>query len=129
MMNWKDSTKYIFQTGDHNGTHRASDSLHNQGQHLQPALIKHMKINGLSDDFLNVHGDIIMFSRITNVSSTIIDYILEWSYLAELFRQIICTVAEQFRQIICTVAEQFRHGANYLTEPQNCPKIPVVLGS
>ena len=41
----------------------------------------------------------------------------KWSYLAELFRQ-----------IICTVAEQFRHGANYLTEPQNCPKIPVVLG-
>ena len=41
------------------------------------------------------------------------------SYLAELFLQIICTVAEQFRQIICTVAEQFRHGANYLTEPQN----------
>ena len=61
MMNWKDSTKYVFQTGDHNGTHRASDSLHNQGQHLQPALIKHMKINGLSDDFLNLHGDIIMY--------------------------------------------------------------------
>ena len=76
MMNWKDATKYIFQTGDHNCTHRASDSLHNRVQHLQPALIKHMKIHGLSDDFLNVHGDIIMYSRITNVSRTRIDYIL-----------------------------------------------------
>ena len=84
MMNWKDSTKYVFQTGDHNGTHRASYSLHNQGQHLQPALIKHMKMNGLSDDFLNLHGDIIMHSRIINVSSTRIDYILSnskaWYY-------------------------------------------------
>ena len=88
MMNWKDSTKYIFQTGDHNGTHRASDSMQNQAQHLQPALIKHMKINGLSDDFLNVHGDIIMYSRITNVSSTRIDYILSNSKACYYFQYI-----------------------------------------
>ena len=76
MMNWKDSTKYIIEMGDHNCIHRVSDSLHNGGQHLQPGLIKHMQIHGLSDDFINVHGDIIMYSRITNISSTRIDYIL-----------------------------------------------------
>ena len=64
MMNWKDSTKYIIELGDHNCIHRDSDSLHNSAQHLQPGLIKHMQIHGLSDDFLNIHGDIIMYSRI-----------------------------------------------------------------
>ena len=88
MMNWKDATKYVFQTGDHNCTHRASDSLHNRVQHLQPALIKHMKIHGLSDDFLNVHGDIIMYSRITNVSRTRIDYILSNSKACYYFQYI-----------------------------------------
>ena len=29
MMNWKDSTRYIFEVGDHNCCHRALDSLHN----------------------------------------------------------------------------------------------------
>ena len=76
MMNWKDSTKYIIELGDHNCIHRDSDSLHNSAQHLQPGLIKHMQIHGLSDDFLNIHGDIIMYSRISNISSTRIDYIL-----------------------------------------------------
>ena len=77
MMNWKDSTQYIFQSGDHNCIHRAEDSLHNSGQHMQAGLVKHMQIHGLSDDFLNVHGDdAIMYSRITNTSKTRIDYIL-----------------------------------------------------
>ena len=88
MMNWKDSTKYVFQTGDHNCTHRALDSLHNPGQHLQPALLKHMKIHGLSDDFLKVHGDIVMYSRITNTSSTRIDYILSNSNACFYFQYI-----------------------------------------
>ena len=88
MMNWKDSTKYVFQTGDHNCIHRASDSLNNSGQHLQPALVKHMKIHNLSDDFLNVHGDIIMYSRITNTSSTRIDYILSNSNACFYFQYI-----------------------------------------
>ena len=36
-----------------------------------------MEIHGLSDDFINVHGqDQIMFSRITQNSSTRIDYVL-----------------------------------------------------
>ena len=76
MVNWKDHTRYIFQSGDHNCTHRLSDSLNNGNQHLQPGLVKHMQIHGLSDDFVNVHGDVQMFSRITASSSTRIDFIL-----------------------------------------------------
>ena len=41
-MNWKDSSEFIFQSGDHNCTHREEDSLNNRQQHMQPGLIKHM---------------------------------------------------------------------------------------
>merc|ERR1712081_100221 len=62
--------------GDHNCTHRLVDSLYNGGQHLQAGLVKHLQIHGLSDDFLNVHGnEAIMYSRITNISKTRIDYL------------------------------------------------------
>ena len=65
-MNWKDSTQYILQAGDHNCIHRALDSLNNSMQHLQPGLVKHLQIQGLSVDFLNVHGNnAVMYSRIT----------------------------------------------------------------
>ena len=75
-MNWKDSTQYILQSGDHNCIHRALDSLNNSVQHLQPGLVKHLQIQGLSDDFLNVHGNnAVIYSRITTVSKTRIDYI------------------------------------------------------
>ena len=47
-----------------------------------------MKTQGLSDDFLNVHGDIIMYSRITNRSSTRIDYILSNSKACYYFQYI-----------------------------------------
>ena len=57
MMNWKDQTKYIIQAGDHNCTHRDIDSLNNPGQHKQPALIAEMKILGLKDAFIQVHGE------------------------------------------------------------------------
>ena len=77
MMNWKDNTRYIFQLGDHNCVHRALDSLHNSRQHIQPALIKHMQIHGLKDDFISVHGnDVLMYSKIKIILSTRIDYIL-----------------------------------------------------
>ena len=77
MIQWKDSSRYIFQVGDHNCIHRVEDSLHNANQHLQQGLINHMKIHGLSDDFIKVHGkDIVAYSRITEISSTRIDYIL-----------------------------------------------------
>ena len=32
---WKDTTKYIYQIGDHNCIHRKEDSLYNSQQHLQ----------------------------------------------------------------------------------------------
>ena len=44
MANWKDHTKFVFELGDHNCTHRAIDSLNNSGQHLQPGLIKHLNV-------------------------------------------------------------------------------------
>ena len=66
MMNWKDQSEYIVESGDHNCTHRLVDSLHNSAQHLQPGLIQHMQIHGLKDDFIYVHGDeTVMYSRIT----------------------------------------------------------------
>ena len=76
MMQWKDSTRYIFQSGDHNCIYRKEDSLHNSSQHLQPGLVNHLQVHGLSDDFTKVHGeDFIMFSRVTDISRTRIDYI------------------------------------------------------
>ena len=76
-VNWKDSTEFVFQSGDHNCTHREEDSLNNRQQHIQPGLIKHMQIHGLADDFIKVHGkDQIMYSRITQQSSTRIDYVM-----------------------------------------------------
>ena len=57
MMNWKDHTKYMVQSGDHNCTHRKEDSLYNPEQHFQHSLVKHMKINGLQDDYIEVKGN------------------------------------------------------------------------
>ena len=73
---WKDQSKYIFQIGDHNFTHRIEDSLYNGAQHLQKCLVSHLQLHGMSDDFLRVHGgDMIMYSRVTERSKTRIDYI------------------------------------------------------
>ena len=89
MMNWKDHSRYIIESGDHNCTHRLLDSMNNSAQHLQPGLVKHMQIHGLSDDFLNVHGqDFVMYSRITNRSKTRIDYILSNSKLCSYFQYV-----------------------------------------
>ena len=76
MMNWKDSTKYLFQSGDHNCTYRLKDSLHNPEQHLQQGLISHLKVHGLKDGFCQIHGEnVIAYSRETKRSATRIDYI------------------------------------------------------
>ena len=43
---------------------------------MQQGLINHLQVQGLSDDFLKVHGnDAIMYSRVTEISKTRIDYI------------------------------------------------------
>ena len=86
MMNWKDHTKYMVQSGDHNCTHRKEDSLYNPEQHLQHSLVKHMKINGLQDDYIAVKGNSSrIYSRETNKSKTRIDYILSNSKKCETF--------------------------------------------
>ena len=86
---WKDKTKYIFQLGDHNCTHRKEDSLHNPAQHLQQGLVNHLQVQGLSDDFIKVHGeDTIMYSRVTEVSKTRIDYIFSNSNSCVYFQYI-----------------------------------------
>ena len=77
MILWKDESKYIFQAGDFNCTHRKEDSKNNPDQHISNGLLKHMKIHGLKDGFLECHGkDKIEYSRVTKRSATRIDYIL-----------------------------------------------------
>ena len=66
-----------FFAGDFNCIHRREDSLNNPDAHLQPALIKFMKIYKLTDDFLTLKGQVNgVFSRVTNRSATRIDMIL-----------------------------------------------------
>ena len=77
MMNWKDESKYIFQVGDHNCTHREVDSINNPTQHKQAGLIHQMKIMGLKDAFIQFFGENErQYSRVTNKSATRIDLIL-----------------------------------------------------
>ena len=77
MMNWKDSTRFIVQAGDHNCTFRDMDSLNNPGQHKQAGFIAEMKIMGLKDAFIQVYGENkVEYSRITRNSGTRIDLIL-----------------------------------------------------
>ena len=101
MMNWKDQSEYIFESGDHNCTHRLVDSLHNSAQHLQPGLIKHMQIHGLKDDFIEVHGnETVMYSRITTTSKTRIDYVLSNTSSCTYFQYIDMMLGLDHRAII-----------------------------
>ena len=100
-MNWKDQSEYIFESGDHNCTHRLVDSLHNSAQHLQPGLIKHMQIHGLKDDFIEVHGnETVMYSRITTTSKTRIDYVLSNTSSCTYFQYIDMMLGLDHRAII-----------------------------
>ena len=86
MMNWKDHTKFFFQSGDHNCIYRKVDSLYNPAQHLQPGLISHLRIHGLQDGFTQVHGEqTIEYSRVTNRSATRIDYLFSNTKSCETF--------------------------------------------
>ena len=77
---WKDDTKHIVQAGDHNCTQRYADSenIAWQRHHVQQGLLDHMECFGLKDDLLNLKGVGIqgIYSRITNVSKTRIDFIM-----------------------------------------------------
>ena len=77
---WKDDTKHIIQAGDHNCTQRYVDSenIAWQKHHVQQGLLGHMECFGLKDELLNLKGVGIqgIYSRITNVSKTRIDFIM-----------------------------------------------------
>ena len=77
---WKDDTKHIVQAGDHNCTQRYADSENVawQKHHVQQGLLGHMECYGLKDELLNFKGQGIqgIYSRITSVSKTRIDFIM-----------------------------------------------------
>ena len=73
---WSNRTKYTLIAGDHNCTNRLIDSANNQNIHYQPALVYLMEEFKLQDDFVNLHGGRVEFSRISHNSSTRIDFIL-----------------------------------------------------
>ena len=77
MINWKDHTSFVNQSGDHNCTIRMEDSENNQAQHLQKDLVKHFQIFGMKDEYVRLSGNEtpVKFSRITNRSKTRIDII------------------------------------------------------
>ena len=76
MSNWKDQTRFLIQAGDHNCTYRLQDSMNNSQQHIEKNLVKHLRIQGLKDDFVKVNGEqCIEYSRITGRSATRIDYV------------------------------------------------------
>ena len=56
MSNWKDQTRFLIQAGDHNCTYRFQDSMNNSQQHIEKNLVKHLRIQGLKDDFVKVQG-------------------------------------------------------------------------
>ena len=73
---WSNRTKYTLIAGDHNCTNRLIDSANNQNIHYQPGLVYLMEEFKLKDDFVNLHGGRVEFSRISHNSSTRIDFVL-----------------------------------------------------
>ena len=86
---WKDATQNIIQAGDHNCTQRYADSenIAWQKHHVQSGLLAQMECFGLKDDLLNIKGSNIqgIYSRVTNVSKTRIDFILSNTNLCTQF--------------------------------------------
>ena len=77
MVSWKDHTSMVSQAGDHNCTIRENDSENNKKQHLQPALVEHLKVFDMKDEYIRLRGNEtpVSFSRVTNRSKTRIDII------------------------------------------------------
>ena len=77
---WKDSTQHFIQAGDHNCTQRYADSENIvwQRHHVQPGLIAQMECFSLRDELFNTRGNDVqgIYSRITNISKTRIDFIM-----------------------------------------------------
>ena len=86
---WKDATSNIIQAGDHNCTQRYADSenIAWQKHHVQPGLLSQMECFGLRDELLNIRGKDVqgVYSRVTNVSKTRIDFIMSNTNLCREF--------------------------------------------
>ena len=86
---WKDATSNIIQAGDHNCTQRYADSenIAWQKHHVQPGLLSRMECFGLRDELLNIRGKDVqdVYSRVTNVSKTRIDFIMSNTNLCREF--------------------------------------------
>ena len=89
---WKDQSLHVLQLGDHNCTQRNTDSENVlwQKQHVQPGLKTHMDLFGLKDELLRSRGNNIqgIYSRVTNISKTRIDFILSNTDMCTDFRYI-----------------------------------------
>ena len=73
---WVGKTRFTLIGGDWNCTNRLIDSLNHQQSHYSPGLVYLMAEQNLKDDFVNLHGNSVEFSRISGGSSTRIDFIL-----------------------------------------------------
>ena len=86
---WKDATQNIIQAGDHNCTQRYADSenIAWQKHHVQSGLLAQMECFGLKDELLTIKGNDVqgIYSRVTNVSKTRIDFILSNTNLCTQF--------------------------------------------
>ena len=71
MVSWKDHTSMVSQAGDHNCTIREKDSENNKKQHFQPALVEHLKVFDMKDEYIRLRGNEtpVSFSRVTNRSN------------------------------------------------------------
>ena len=89
---WKDQSQNVIQLGDHNCTQRYADSenIAWQKHHVQAGLNAQMDLFGLRDELLRLEGKDVqgIYSRVTNVSKTRIDFIMSNTDLCTDFRYI-----------------------------------------
>ena len=76
---WQGFNQHVLQLGDHNCTHRIEDSenIERQKSHVQAGLIAQLELFSLKDELLRKKGKHVngIYSRVTNVSKTRIDFI------------------------------------------------------
>ena len=119
MMNWKDESRYVFQVGDHNCTHRDEDSLNNKSQHKQNGLISEMNIMGLKDAFIQYNGNKkIEYSRTTRNSGTRIDLILSNVKSCSKFEYLEANMGFDHKMAMA----EFGIGLDICKEKENIPK-------
>jgi exonuclease III len=89
---WKDQSQNVIQLGDHNCAQRYADSenIAWQKHHVQSGLNAQMELFGLRDELLRLKGNGVqgIYSRVTNVSKTRIDFIMSNTDLCTEFQYI-----------------------------------------